>query len=644
MTLSAKVGTLNTPTSTGNQTVSGLGFTPVAIILWGVLNTGTGFAAANEYGMGFSAYNAAKSAYQQGAVAFASSSGDWTYGTDYANIYQDSTSFVIRSAGIPGSVVLEGTITSMASGQFVINWTTVQGTSYPINFLALGGSDIANAGVMLNQLSTSSGNQSFTGLGFKPSCAMHIGIGWYNAPPSGTYSPPYDLIQLGAMTSTAQFAIDGLRPKGDFPTATWSEQLTNKVLLSEIGVNEAEYVSFDNDGFTLNLDYAFQYGHYFFSLCLAGVKSQVGAWSKSTGANGSTDTVATPGITPVAVIAATDSKVAAATQQPGFRFSFGAGDGTNNGVAGGTSENNVSTTVDYKFSYTNEAIVVNDSDASTPDALGTIGLANDAFVVTWGTNNAVATQICYIVFGLASVNAGSATATVLPSGNVPSIGVVTSSVNGTVNPSANVPQPGVSLSTIAAVVSPSAKVPLVGVKPPDVTGQVAPVLNVPLVGVGPPTVVGAALSLAFVPLINVSATPLTAIVNPLANVPLPGVRLVPASSAVISPVANVDEVNVGPQNVTGLIEPLAYIPLIDVSLPGITAIVDVRAIVPWVGVSVYRHHRAPSQILAGVPRCPGLFDPAGARCEGLLVSRGSRNVGFLEPDMTKDDFPAGEEN
>ena len=102
--------------------------------------------------------------------------------------------------------------------------------------------------------------------------------------------------------------------------------------------------------------------------------------------------------------------------------------------------------------------------------------------------------------------------------------------------------------------------------------------------------------------------------GPLANVPFPDVWLVPADSAVISPVANVDEIGVGP--------------------PGVTAVINVRANVPQL-IWAYRHQRD-VLILRDDPRCLGLFVTPGKRCTGILASRGSRNVGLLEVDITKD--------
>ena len=249
-------------------------------------------------------------------------------------------------------------------------------------------------------------------------------------------------------------------------------------------------------------------------------------------------------------------------------------------------------------------------------------------------------------YAIADVNAGSATAVVSPTANIPLPGVRLVPANSAViSPVANVSPVGVGPPSVTGAIVPSANIPSIGVATSSVGAVVNPSANVPLPGVSPPVTDSAVVSpLGNVPIIDVSVSPLTAVIGPIANIPLPGVRLVPADAAVISPVANVEQVDVGPPDMTALVEPTAYVPIIDVSLPDMTIIVHVRAVVPWLGVSVYRHHRAPSQILNSVPRCPGLFAPAGVRCEGLLVSRGSRNVGLLEPDMTRDTYTPEVEN
>lgn len=439
MTFYSKVGTISTPTSTGNQTVSGIGFTPVVLIIWGTAQSGTGFAAGDSFGLGLSAYNSAKSAYQQGAVSCAGAStiGNRQY------VYQAATSFVLFLYDT--TLLLNGTITTMSAsngGQFIINWATVYSSPFTLNYLALGGSHITGAGVIHSTQPISAGNKSVAGLGFAPSCVMHLGAYYSGVPPATAINAQ---IQLGAMTSSDQWAIGDIAIYGANPSNTSRTQLTDHAFVMEAsGSASAKRIGMDSDGFTLNWDTVSAYANYLWSLCLAGVTCQVGAWSKATGANGSTDQIATTGITPVAVIAATDSYVASASTQTGFRFSIGASDGTNNCAAGGTSEQGANPSVDYKFAYADEAIVVNDSDTATPDALGSIGFANHAFVVTWGTNNAVATQICYIVFGTPSVVVTltpptATTTTYAPTqGVAPTLIAPTSSTTTTTAPSPNV--------------------------------------------------------------------------------------------------------------------------------------------------------------------------------------------------------------
>lgn len=679
MTFYAKTGHWNNTTSGTSDTISGLGFTPVALILWGTNQGTTGWQALQThnvvaFGMGFAAANGSGPTMQYGATCNAQQDHSSSLPSQaklqdrhqaaYPYIlYDHQDNLLLQISSVAFS--------SLNSGQFVATYSTTPGTAYTIYYLAIGGSDITGAGV--TGWKKSSGNQGVTlaGTSFKPNVVLHLSDCYTSAPPAKDTS--YGMFMLGAMSATSQWAIHNTGSYEALATNSQSSrtQVTNACILnvatmsSPTGGNTitdvASFVSMDSGGFTVDWTTDSGNDYYYYSLALAGTNIKVGAWAKTGQTSAITDTVTGVGFTPSAVLAATDSYPASASNIQSARITVGASDGTNFSVAAKTDESNVGSSVDSNYNDSTNSIIVSNSTAgdATDVAAPINNFLSDKFDIVWGTDATTdATQICYIAIGpaIANVTMPSVTATVSPTANVSLIGVAPSDAGAAViSPVLNVPLVGVGPPGMTTVVSPSANVSLPGVKPPDVTSSVAPVLNVPLVGV--------------------AAAPITAAANPTANIPLPDVWLVPASPAVISPVLNVPLIGVDPPDVTALIGPSACVPIINVTAspltaivgplanaplpdvtldladsavisptanaedvgvepPAMTAIVNVRANVPQL-IWAYRHQRD-VLVIRSDPRCMGLFTTHGKRCVGMLANRGSRNVGLLEIDITKD--------
>jgi hypothetical protein len=389
MTFYQKVGSFTAPAGAGSQATTGLGFTPVAIIFWfgaaslssgGWVGGSSGYTGGNQSGIGL------VTASGSGAVGYI----EYSNGT--ADIYTAHATTAIYSYSVAGT--LSASLTSLDSSGFTLYWmSTISGVT--IHYLALGGTDITGAMVKEWTAKGSTGSQSITGVGFKPSLVINIGTSDTVAPPhvsaSTNFWPPLD---TGAMDGSGNQWAQSDR----FYTNCCRYELTNACI---VGINQttgvdyqAAYTSMDSDGFTINWSTC-NGAPYFYSLCLSGCACQVGNWDKSTSA--ASDTVSL-GITPQAVFVVSACNIPTSSYINDERRMFGASDGTNNRVVT-TTYQGTSGDLTYQYWDTTNSICIPGSVNSTATA-GTIGsFGSSQFVASYSTHDNIATEICYVAFG-----------------------------------------------------------------------------------------------------------------------------------------------------------------------------------------------------------------------------------------------------
>lgn len=105
-----KVGTFTSSASTGNQSVSGVGFSPRFVFFF----VGVGNSSTLTFGLGVM-----------------TASDQWAWGahstdTDSGGAAALSTSACLIRANTAGTTLLEGSFVSMDSDGFTVNWTTAE--------------------------------------------------------------------------------------------------------------------------------------------------------------------------------------------------------------------------------------------------------------------------------------------------------------------------------------------------------------------------------------------------------------------------------------------------------------------------------------------------------------------------------------
>ncbi len=170
MALDSKVGSFNIGTAAAGstETVTGVGFTPEAVIFWwnGTIATGGDIRQADDgHGVGFMVSSTSRGAIA-GASEHAAASSNAAYG-----IVNDAA--IISIATTSGTDIGAADFQEFNSDGFAVIIDTAFTQSYHVAYLALGG-DITSADVINFGTPTSTGTQDITSLDFQPDFLMFL--------------------------------------------------------------------------------------------------------------------------------------------------------------------------------------------------------------------------------------------------------------------------------------------------------------------------------------------------------------------------------------------------------------------------------------------------------------------------------------
>ncbi len=274
MALSTFVGSFTVPNATGNQSKTGVGFQPKLVFFWGDGYTADGVLS----GVGARASNAP----HWGIGISSSSRVAVTEGDDGATgnpCLSDATKCIRRIFGATPTTTFAADFVSLDSDGFTLNWTTANATAYVVNYLALGGADLTNASLISFTSGTSTGNHAYTGVGFAPDAIVLLGADSSASNNSTNFG-------LGRTSSER-----GTSSQGANATTGGRIQRTNKVYTNVDGGSsvrcEADLVTLDSDGFTLNWTTVNANTHTIYALCLKGGSYHVGSFLQKSGGSGS---------------------------------------------------------------------------------------------------------------------------------------------------------------------------------------------------------------------------------------------------------------------------------------------------------------------------------------------------------------------
>lgn len=395
MALSVKKATLTAPAATGNQSYTGVGFQPKAMVFFATTQTGEGILSNARGGVGFTS-----GVSQEGAAGWSSQDNVSTTDTDHASGLQ-----CIRVPDNAGDR-FQADLVSFDSDGFTLNWiVTLSGAI--VHYWALGGPDLTGAKSDQFTANTAIGNQSVVGTGFSPDIVLFVSA---SRTTGGVGSGAK--FSLGAMQSTtkrwalALTAADAISMTAAMNAETLQRtdscflSLTNPALDSR-----ADFVSMNADGFTINWIDAPATAILIGYLALKGGQFDVGAFAACTTNNCNNDV--TVGFPPTGLFLSTLNRIGGTANFINAANYVGGGDGTNEGTAGAIQQDAVLNTRADSTTVTTKAIrTIAPGDTATLDgeADHSLSAVTNGFRLTWTTQAPlVAIEVCYLAVGSSAV-------------------------------------------------------------------------------------------------------------------------------------------------------------------------------------------------------------------------------------------------
>lgn len=280
---SFKQGSFTKSGAVGNQSITGVGFQPNAVIFFWTRQTAEGFASNESMGMGFA------TALAQRAIAI--ESDDAANRTNYTHIRSENSIILmlVRNAVARANATLNAraSLVSLDSDGFTINWATNEASNDIIHYIALGG-DIANVFVGTFNSNTVVGNQAVAGVGFQPDFVMLLNGSLDSA--EATNTPIANKVfNIGFMTSAGQAAIaDCGRDDRNAANHSRNQQSIAQSIMSLQTGNcnnqdsLAAFVSMNANGFTITWTNAPANQMPIFYLAIKGGQHKIGTFTQPT--------------------------------------------------------------------------------------------------------------------------------------------------------------------------------------------------------------------------------------------------------------------------------------------------------------------------------------------------------------------------
>lgn len=387
----------------GTQVVShNLGEVPKAYLFWGGFLAADGFQAHIREWWGFSV----------GTVA-AENRASYVHTTD-AVATQDNRggASALSCIKIISSVTptIEGAaqISAESTTDFTLNWTTST-TNLPICFcLVIGGDEVTNASTVEKTWAIAAGNQSFTGVGFRPDLVIYLDGQDRTTSGDGT---DY-LTGIGVATDVGgakQWLIVNSQDDGAGGSSGRHQRTDSMAGGMNVGgsafLKRATFVSMDTDGWTWNVATAPATAYIFWALCLKfqnpSTNVNVGMVARATSGGGTNDV--TTGFDTKGLWLHSVKSPTLDTFLTGMNIGRGGTDFTDEECYAFDSPE-AATTDDNESIVTGKAIREMTSPSTTA-AEADASVITNGFRLTWSTADANANRIHWIAFGQAAAAA-----------------------------------------------------------------------------------------------------------------------------------------------------------------------------------------------------------------------------------------------
>lgn len=397
MAFNCKAGTFAIPGSTGNLGVTGVGFQPKAVLLFGSPQSSDAAGADAVFciGMAVSSSSRVSHAFTSDDAAATSASANFVSAARCVDLFPD---------GSLGSSLGRADFVSFDTDGFTLNWSVAPGTGR-VHYLAFGGDDLTNVALASFSSPGSTGNSAVTGVGFQPDCILGLLVAIGSN--SNTYS------NFGAAISSSERFAASWMSRNAVATSETFRTLRSDRCVSTLNASgdatllEADFVSMDSDGFTLNWSKVSGTRTYY-ALCLKGGQYAAGVDTQKT----STGTKATTGVgfEPAGLLLTSACHTSSSSVQTNSRIAFGAASSATSrwSLWAGDSDNQADTIADNDAD-TAACLKMLTEGTPTLDAEADLdSFDSDGFTLDWVTADATAREFAYLAFGDAAAGGGGA--------------------------------------------------------------------------------------------------------------------------------------------------------------------------------------------------------------------------------------------
>lgn len=253
-----KVGSFTTPSSgtTGNQVITGVGFQPDLLILFGDIAVTTGSQTLHtSYGLGF-----ATSATGQVCLSGVSKNAVATTSCQRYQRSNNAVCYALMDSTTTTTKALEGALVSMNADGFTINWTTVGtvGATKNVNYIAIKGGTYKTGVISSPTVGSAPVSQATTGLGFRPKGLFMASGGAANS--TAVQAGAQLSLGAGSSSSDRRVVFTGMNDSTSAAVTMNLNKTTKLVTMySIVGAHasstvnaEADITTLDADGFTLS--------------------------------------------------------------------------------------------------------------------------------------------------------------------------------------------------------------------------------------------------------------------------------------------------------------------------------------------------------------------------------------------------------
>lgn len=327
--------------------------------------------------------------------------------SDAGGVIRNDSCLCIQNVNTPTTTEAKADVVSFNAGNFILNWAVSDANATIIHYMVAGGTDITNVKVTQHGVpaAANTGNEAFTGVGFQGDFINIITAGHTGSATQTVNTPStYSWMSIGAAASSTQrFVVGGVVGHNATNATTAKFNENNRILWS--GTNTSlppsaslvgDFVSFDADGFTLNLvtENIGTVACPFFSLVIKG-----GAWNCGNGtapaSAGSQSPTTTASILPQGVMMFSTGDITATSggsAEAEARIAIGGGDSSSHeGCITLHDDSGPTVMVSSRISLTNKvirAITTNDT-ASLSTTLAEANLTDMStagqFTIDWTT-------------------------------------------------------------------------------------------------------------------------------------------------------------------------------------------------------------------------------------------------------------------